>query len=104
MSFFGQQNNNQQQGTGFGGFGANNNTTPTGKQNTAILSSNFHSSILFPIGALKFSCGSNPDSGARLGFGQPPQNTGFGGSSNNAGGGLFGGTTTGFGTGGKSRS
>lgn len=38
MSFFGQQNNNQQQGTGFGGFGANNNTTPsTGKQNTALL-------------------------------------------------------------------
>lgn len=39
-----------------------------------------------------------------LGFGQPPQNTGFGSSSNNAGGGLFGGTTTGFGSGGKSRS
>ena len=30
MSFFGQQNN-QQQGTGFGGFGSNNNATSGGK-------------------------------------------------------------------------
>lgn len=55
MSFFGQQNNNQQQGTGFGGFGANSNTTPTGKQITANLSSNFHSTFFFAIGVLKFS-------------------------------------------------
>lgn len=104
MSFFGQQNSNQQQGTGFGSFGANNNTTPTtGKQNTVLLSSSF---IPLSPSQSEFSSlpESNPDMGPRLGFGQPPQNTGFGSSSNNAGGGLFGGTTTGFGTGGKSRS
>lgn len=76
------------------------------QQVSKILFCSLHAFILLSSSQSEFSSlrESNSDTGARLGFGQPPQSTGFGSSSNNAGGGLFGGTTPGFGTGGKSHS
>ena len=49
-SGFGQQNNQQQQGTGFGGFGTTNNTTGTGRSIFALaLSRNPRSAIAAPF-------------------------------------------------------
>lgn len=91
MSFFGQNNN--QQGSGFGGFGSNNNAG-TGRTSSTI-----------PPGTLSSSnAAHDTDNAIRLsGFGQPSNtNTGFGATSGATGGGLFGTsnndtTNTGFG-------
>ena len=104
MSFSGFGQNNQQQSSGFGGFGSTNNTTGTGKSYlnfpfTALKLVRGHSSRpLVPSKRSGMSPSDFPISW-NLGFGQP-QNSGFGTGSGST---LFGSNNTtpsgGFGSG-----
>ncbi|MCJ1465952.1 hypothetical protein MMC07_004571 [Pseudocyphellaria aurata] len=89
MSFFGQQNNNQQPASGFGGFGSNNNSNSN--SNTT---SGFGQPQNTPFGGAATNSGSTLFGGNNSGFGTGGSGFGATTTANNP----FGGNRTAFGT------